>query len=88
MNKKHIKRFAKELLNDVDSEIQLMHGSNVRLFGTTKVTQQLIDILENLKVDAKLLKVTPRMVKDFQRGVGMGMALAHFEHRANKNENQ
>jgi hypothetical protein len=42
MNKKHIERFAKELLDDVDSEIQLMHGSNVKLFSTARVTQQLI----------------------------------------------
>lgn len=63
-----------------------MHGKHVKLFNTADISQQLIEVLKDQTVDPKLLKVTPNTIRNFDMGIRMGIAKAHFEHTAKRSE--
>ncbi|MGB6673260.1 MAG: hypothetical protein WBE34_12580 [Candidatus Nitrosopolaris sp.] len=75
---KDIQSYIKTLLRESDKQFQLMYGRNVRLFDRPDTRQHLISQLRDYYITPDQLKISPKTFKYFDRGVGMGMAIAHY----------
>lgn len=57
-----------------------MYGINVRLFDRPEMHKHLTNQLKDFSIKPDQLKITPKTFKFFNRGVVMGMAVAHYRH--------
>ena len=69
MTQKDIKDFAKTLLRESDSKIQLMYGTNIKLFDKPEYKTLLVNCLKNQSITRDQLKITPSRLKQFDRGL-------------------
>jgi hypothetical protein len=62
-----------------------MYERNIRLFDRPYMRKHLTNQLRPYNIKPEQLKITPGTLKFFNRGFGMGMAMAHYCHTANGN---
>ena len=77
---KDVQHFVKTLLKESDKQRRLMYGTNVKVLDRPNMRQHLISQLRDHNFTPDQLKISPKTLKYFDRGVGMGMAIAHYKH--------
>lgn len=77
---KQIQNFVKTLLKETDKQLQLMYGRNIKLFDKPDMRQLLVSHLKDKNTRPDQLRISPKVLKDFNRGINFGIATAHYHH--------